>query len=63
MFTVSLQAFGTAAGTLHLLEYGGREWRRLQPHKGKITDLCTDEVSRKNLRQRREIISAHRTIE
>jgi hypothetical protein len=40
------QACGTAAGTVHLLDFAGREWRRLQPHKGRVNDLAIDDVRR-----------------
>jgi hypothetical protein len=39
-----LQALGDSDGSVHILEYTGREWRRLQPHRGPINDICIDEV-------------------
>jgi hypothetical protein len=42
-----LQALGTTAGTVHILELGASgatEWRRLQAHQGAIVDMCLDAV-------------------
>ena len=45
---MALQALGTSAGTVHIFELGagasGSEWRKIQAHQGRITDICVDAV-------------------